>query len=285
MISTGAARAANSSLILLIWDVLEVCHYKPTEMIYENTVVAFASEEGGLRQAFAALASMKEDGYNPSRPLIRSLSLAIRSNRQVVDNALQILLRDYSLLSLESLNVVMSCYAERGDTEQALEILTIMENNNIKPDVDSYSFAIEVLGKNIHSRKKTDDSSYLHRSVEIAGSILTKMEQDGLFPSADVVRNYVELLCLVGEVETATSVVEDFLSGRTDAAHACVNNKAIYRVAIANAEVGNIEKAKELAKQTSEDIPILHRKIRSSEQRWLHLAEIDSRKASTSSND
>jgi hypothetical protein len=77
-ISTGAAHAGNSEVILLVWDILENCNYKPTETIYENTVVAFAAEGKNIQQLFAAIASMKEDGFELSRPLIRSVSRAIR---------------------------------------------------------------------------------------------------------------------------------------------------------------------------------------------------------------
>jgi hypothetical protein len=79
MISAGAAHSGNSKLILLVWDVLEQCNYKPTEAIYENTIVAFAANPGhDLQQTFTAMTSMKEDGFEISRPLIRSVSRAIR---------------------------------------------------------------------------------------------------------------------------------------------------------------------------------------------------------------
>lgn len=178
--------------------------------------------------------------------------------------------REFSgdLLSLESLNVIMSSYAERGDTQETMNVLKIMKVHNLKPDGDSYSFAIESLGKDIHRRKKADDVPWVHKNLEIAASILTMMEEDNIVPSADVVRNYVELLCITNEVSTATSVVNDCLA---NGQRSSINNIILYRVAMANAEAGNIEMAKELASLTSETIPVLHRKIQSKEQRHLHL--------------
>lgn len=42
------------------------------------------------------------------------------------------------LLSLESLNVVLSSYAERGDPDDAVEVLNVMTKNDIEPNADSY---------------------------------------------------------------------------------------------------------------------------------------------------
>jgi hypothetical protein len=78
MISAGAAHSGDPELILLVWEVLEMSGHKPTEQIYENTVVAFACKRKGLYQGFAALATMKEEGFEVSRALIRSFSRAIR---------------------------------------------------------------------------------------------------------------------------------------------------------------------------------------------------------------
>lgn len=164
----------------------------------------------------------------------------------------------------------MSCYAERGDANQTLELLETLKEYGLTPDANTYSFGIEALGKDLHRRKKTDDRSRVHRNLDLASSILTMMEEDGISPSADVVRNYVELLCLTEEISTATSVVDDFLSnGETK----CVNNKTLYRVALANVEAGNLEEGKRLASLTSEVIPVLHRKIRSMEQRQLYVKQ------------
>lgn len=287
MVSTGAARAGSSKLIMVVWDVLEHCEYMPTETIYENTVIAFATEGDGIRQAFTAMASMKEDDFPVSRALIRSFSTAIRSQLQTVDNALQVLLDDQavfsgrgrnigiSLMSLESLNVVMSAYAERGETEQTISILHTMKENGIQPNEDSYSFALEALGKDIHRRKLVGDRSYLHKNLEIASTILARMEEDAIAPSADILRNYIELLCLTKEVETATSIIEEFVADCSMVAR--INNKTIYRVAMANAQIGNMTKAKELAKKMSEYIPVLHRKIRSKEQRLESVNKMNGR--------
>ncbi|KAG7353908.1 PPR: pentatricopeptide repeat domain containing protein [Nitzschia inconspicua] len=282
MISNSAATVGDANLILLVWELLDISDHDPTETIFENTILAFASQANGLHRAFVALESMKEYGLKPSRALIRSFSYIIRSEMSTIEEGLEILLQSReeggvgNLLSLESLNVIMSGYAERGDPEQALEILRIMGENGIQPNEDSFSFAIEVLGKDIHRRGLEGDQSHVLRNLETADLILTRMERDNILPSSFVIRQYVELLCQVGEVDTATSVVEDCLSSDCEA-ELIVCNKSLYRVALANAEAGNCRKAKDLAGKMSEKVPVLGRKIQSKEQRHNHLLLVKQR--------
>jgi hypothetical protein len=75
--SVGAAKSGDSKFILLLWDVMDQLAYKPTEAIYENTIVAFAASDN-LENAFAAMASMEAEGFPVSRALVRSFSQCIR---------------------------------------------------------------------------------------------------------------------------------------------------------------------------------------------------------------
>ena len=278
-VSIGASQAGSSDLILLVWDILEACRYKPTETIYENTIMTFANEKGSLRQAFAAMSSMKEDGFEVSRPLLRSFSSAIRLNRPLIGRARRLLIEDHhnemarlehhSLLSLESINVVLSSYSERGDPRDAVEILELMAENEIEANADSYSFVIEALGRDIKKRLKSKDQDYIERNISIANTVLEMMEGAGMAPNTHVIRNYIELLCMGGEVDTATSIVEDYLQNSEH----IVNNITIYRVASEQTQLGKFETAKALAEQMTEYVPALHRRIRSKEQRSQYLEE------------
>ena len=224
------------------------------------------------------MTSMKDDGYIPTRPLIRSFSSAIRFNKFLIGKGRRILKDDKQqenflmendkLVSLESLNVIMSAYAERGDPSDAADILNLMIEYDIKPNADSYSFVIEGLGRDIKKRLKQDDESYKQKSIKIADSILSMMEESGTAPTTQVLRHYVELLCLAGEIQTATSIVKDFLSSSRNNKdeERKINNITIYRIAVENARVGNYDVAKELASMTTEVIPALYRKIFSREK-------------------
>jgi len=274
MISTGAAHKGDPELIMLVWEVLETLGYNPTEHLFENTIVAFACNESGLADAFAAVSAMKEAGFEVSRALIRSVSRAIRSKRWHVDSAFELLTEsnDEDLICLENFNIVMSSYAERGDVNEVLRVMQTIREFDLQPNEDSYAFAMEVLGKDLHRRKSSNDKSLVHKNIEKASSLLASMEKEGVQPSADFVRNYVELLCMGNELNTATELIQDCLA--TDSMRSVVSNKTLYRAAMAHADVGNIEISKELAAQTSEVIPVLIRKIKSKEQRLLHLKSI-----------
>ena len=282
-VSIGASQAGSSELILMVWDVLEACQYRPTETIYENTIMAFANEKGSLRQAFAAMSSMKEDGFEISRPLLRSFSSVIRLNRPLIGRARRMLIEDHHnemarlenhcLLSLESINVVLSGYAERGDPRDAVEILELMAENDIDPNADSYSFVIEALGRDIKKRLKSNDQDYIERNISIANTVLSMMEGKGMPPNTQVIRNYVELLCMGGEIDTASSIVEDYLRSDDLEFRNIVNNITIYRVVSEHTALGNFERAKALAEQMTEYVPALHRRIKSKEQRSLYLEQ------------
>ncbi len=294
-VSIGASQAGSSDLILLVWDMLEACQYSPTETIYENTIMTFANEKGSIRQAFAAMSSMKEDGFEISRPLVRSFSSAIRLNRPLIGRARRMLIEDHQnemarlenhcLLSLESINVVLSSYAERGDPRDAVEILELMAENDIEANADSYSFVIEALGRDIKKRLKSKDQEYMDRNISIANTVLSMMEGQGLAPNTHVIRNYVELLCMGGEIDTATSIVQDYLRSEDPELRNTVNNITIYRVASEQATLGNFEMAKALADEMTEYVPALHRRIRSKEQRSLYLEETMGVESSYAEND
>ena len=194
----------------------------------------------------------------------------IRSYKPQIENALQILIEhDATLFNLESLNVVVSSFAERGDVKDVLHVLEVMRRYGLKPDADSYSFALEVLGKNM-ARHKGSHGVWIRRAIDTADSLLTKMEEHEIDVTSDVIRNYVELLCIAGEIHTATAIADDcFSRERRD----LVNNKTLYRLSTANADVGDMETARRLASMTSEVIPILYRKLNNKEIRLRRVGE------------
>jgi pentatricopeptide repeat protein len=205
---------------------------------------------------------------------------SIRSSRNHVHHAFDILRNPehtQNPATVEALNVVMSAYAERGDVDRTLAVLEEFARHGLEPNVDSFSSAMEVLGKELYRRKKNYGQKLVDKNIEAAGAILTMMEEQNVEPSSDVIRNYVELLCLAEEVETATDVVMDVL--RSDQSRN-VNNKTLYRVAIANADMGNFDVARKLASSTSEYIAVLHRNIDSKEQRFIHVQQMKKRQES-----
>jgi hypothetical protein len=78
VIGAAAARTGHFVLSLLIWDLVDLLGYKPTEAIFENTIMAFAVEPNTYGNAFTVMAEMEANGYEPSRALIRGFSAHLR---------------------------------------------------------------------------------------------------------------------------------------------------------------------------------------------------------------
>ena len=77
-ISAAAARKGSFDLNLLVWDLMDLLGYEPTQCMYENTIHGFAMGYRQDHNMLAVLGEMEERGYQPSRALIRSLSRSLR---------------------------------------------------------------------------------------------------------------------------------------------------------------------------------------------------------------
>lgn len=156
-------------------------------------------------------------------------------------------------VTVAQLNVILSAGAERGDIDRTLAILEEYARNNLQPNVDSYGFAFEALGKHLKRRtRKLPEPSLVVDCLSKADMFLTMMEENNVAPNHHVIKEYVELLCIAGEVETATSVVLDSVQ-----TPGLVNSKTLYRVAMANAHQGQIDIARKMEALSAEPMPFL----------------------------
>ena len=82
---------------------------------------------------------------NYTHYMLLTYVLILRSYKPDIEGALQIITNhDVTLLSVESLNVILSAFAERGDVLNVLQVLEVMRRAGVKPNADSYSFAVDV---------------------------------------------------------------------------------------------------------------------------------------------
>jgi hypothetical protein len=164
------------------------------------------------------------------------------------------------------LNVIMSGAAERGDIDRILSLIQEFERNNVRMDADSFSFCFESLGKNLLRRKHySNDTDHVRACLIAAESFLTLMEEKDIAPDRHVIRNYVELLCEVGQIETASAVV---LEAASEANLVC--SKTIYRVAMANAKLRKFDVARQVAAcRTGEPLPLVLAGIEREEQQTI----------------
>jgi hypothetical protein len=168
------------------------------------------------------------------------------------------------------LNAILSGGAERGDIDRSLSLLDEFARNDVRPDADSYSYALEALGKHLSRRtRKPAGPDVEGQCLETAGSLLTMMEDQGVAPTHHVIREYVELLCRTGQVDVATGVVLDSMglesADEEDGPMPLVSSKVIYRVATANLQQKKFDVARRLASCSSEPIPWLLRAIEKQE--------------------
>jgi len=162
-------------------------------------------------------------------------------------------------VTLAAYNVVLSGSAERGDVDRIIKLWSELERNDLVPNTDSYSFLFESLGKNLRRKQiqnrrfNNQNQFFVDNCLATADLYLSKMEEQGLAPTQQIVRDYAELLCLAGQVDTATAIVlESFEKGEGH----LVSDKTIYRVAMANANIQQFDVARQVANCRPDDEPI-----------------------------
>lgn len=184
---------------------------------------------------------------------------------------LQSMYREASLISVNQLNCIMSAVAERGDINTTLFISDEFKRLGLEMNEDSFSFVLEALGKHLYRSRKVEepDDDVLNNCLEKASFFLSMMEERGIIPTAHIIREYVELLCQANEVATATQVVLEAVENGVP-----VNNKSVYKVALASAEAHNFVAARRLAGHLGDALPELPSMI---DRREHELKEVQNR--------
>lgn len=163
--------------------------------------------------------------------------------------------------SQAAVNAVLSAAAERGDLDAALSIADeVIPRFNLQMNSDSFSFAMEAIGKHLSRRTQSGTSEeVIQRVLAAADTILSDMERQGIPPTQYILRDYVEMLCHAQEVDTATSVVRALAQS---AEKNLLNSKIIYCVAVANAKLGNFVVANEIVNASPEPMPFVRSVIK-----------------------
>lgn len=167
---------------------------------------------------------------------------------------------------------MLSGAAERGDVDGVISVWSELERSNVAPNAESYSFVFESLGKNLRRHQKFETyrnpQFHIDSCIALADSYLSKMETQGLSPTQHIVREYIEMLCLVHQVDTATAIVLESLQKGEE--H-LISDKTIYRVALANAKLQKFDIARRLAgsRRGAEPIEFLLTNIEREERAML----------------
>jgi pentatricopeptide repeat protein len=208
--------------------------------------------------------------FGISQPYFRRACREASTNLDIALAALKELRLNGLHVTTAMLNAIMSGAAERGDIDRTLSLLEEFQRNGVAPDADSYSFAMEALGKHLSRRTKTPAGQRVKdQCLDTASELLTRMEDEGVLPTHHIIRDYVELLCRAGQVGVATDIVLESMELQTtdneDSPMPLVTDKTVYRVAMANAKQKNFEVARQVAACSSEPLPFLWRAIEARE--------------------
>ena len=156
----------------------------------------------------------------------------------------------------------MACYAARGNSAATLSVLETIKSSNLKPNADSYSFVFESYERSLSGRHADEGKMSIPQILDMVPEILAMMQQDEITPSRDAIRRYVDLLCRIDDAETATTVVRNSLQSSPDS----VSSKTLFKVALANARIGELAVAKALADKITDHLPKIYGIIRNREK-------------------
>ena len=76
--ASTATRKNHVGMMLVIWDALELMGLKPTETIYESTVLCFMQNSNLVENSFVVMRDMEDAGFVPSQALVKGAALALR---------------------------------------------------------------------------------------------------------------------------------------------------------------------------------------------------------------
>ncbi len=218
-ISTAAVQEKNIDLNMLIWDLLDVYQYKPTECLFENVILCFALRKRD-ENAFAALMDMEMSGFTPSRALLRRVAVKVsyKSHGRMV-NARNLIYDSANLMGTPSMNVLILGLGMRRDIQAALEVYDHLISNNLAADTNTFDFLMESLyidAKDIFTSNKEnprpEDVDYV---VSGMGMIEKSMEEAGIEPSTHFYHEKIRVLCTIGRTMEAKTVFDEAIEKGT----------------------------------------------------------------------
>ena len=121
-ISLVAARR-NINLNLLVWDLVDLFGYSPSESMYEDIIMSFGSTKQD-ENMYSALVDMEANGYTPSRPLLQYLALKVGYSEGRLHPSGKILSwhENDHLRSIHTMNVLVMAHGIQKDINSAFRV-------------------------------------------------------------------------------------------------------------------------------------------------------------------
>lgn len=235
-LSCVLSRKGNSRELIQLWEYVQEIqnagnpHYRPTIGLYENLARAFVSSK--MREdelVFGVLATMEDQGLQPSYIFIKGLSQAMRTRSTVsrLDKAGHILRNahdsytnnsDHENLgiraSTSALNTIISGYADLGLFDKAYSLYTSFADLNCEPDENTFIFMLDALYMNLSTALPPGyylgHDEWVKSQVEAADLIVQEASYRGFQPGL-LLEKYVSILCVIGNVEKARNILVDMV--------------------------------------------------------------------------
>lgn len=244
----------NIDLNLLVWDLVELFDYNPTESMFEDVVMSF----GAIMQdqnMYSALVDMEKNGFAPSRPLLRYVALKLTTSEKRLahsDKLLEWHENDH-VRSTSSMNALMLGYGMKREINNAFRVFENLDSFNLTPDSNTFTFLMEILYMDTKDRfpyqpskpEQQHNPQDIEDVIGAAEIILDAMEEAGVKKTKLFYNEQIKLLCALRMLEDAGLVLEEAISTGTP-----VSNSALHLLATRFADLGEYEKAHAVAESS-----------------------------------
>mmetsp|Transcript_8252 Transcript_8252/g.15544 ORF Transcript_8252/g.15544 Transcript_8252/m.15544 type:complete len:684 (-) Transcript_8252:15-2066(-) len=271
-LSCVLSRKGNSSELIQLWEYVQEIqnagnpHYHPTIGLYENLARAFVSSK--RREdvlVFGVLATMEDQGHQPSYIFLKGLSQAMRTRSTVsrLDKASHILRNSHEAYtnsrnnenlgiraSTSALNTIISGYADLGRFDKAYSLYTSFTDLDCEPDEYTFIFLLDALHMNlstaIPSGYSFENHDWVKSQVETADILLQESTYRG-FQSGLLLEKYVSISCVVGNIDKARNIVVDMvLDAERNGQIPDITLETFSRVSLSYALSGDMQRADEM---------------------------------------
>lgn len=249
-ISMAAARR-KLDVNLLVWDLADSFGYAPTESLFEDVIMSFASTRQDDNM-FSALVDMEKNGFVPSQALLRYTAMKFSYHEKRLGHCHKLLTwhENEHMRSTHTMNALIMGYGMKRDINSAFYVFENFPRFNLQPDDTTFTFLMEALYVDTKDRFPYDAEEPLTKynqddieDVIGAGNIiLDAMDESGVTKTKHFYYEHVRLLCALGLLEDATAALEEAISAVTP-----VPRATLYHLANRYADIGNYEMAHAIA--------------------------------------
>lgn len=164
--------------------------------------------------------------------LINSASSESSKNIDYAVEQLRMLVTEGTTVSIASVNLILACIATRGDIERMVALMDICASWSLPPNEDTFDLAFQTVCVYMHrmDRMGTERREHIERTrgsaaashflfedgnaaqdkcVALSEQLLVQMEAMKIEPSHLTMRWYLDILCTIGQVDTAASMIEE----------------------------------------------------------------------------